>query len=667
MNCWVPTAITFYSTIATVIAVPVLATAAAPRDPSQFGIVSDYFDELAHRQLAADAGYKWLRLWISWDRLEPAGSGQPWPGDSPVVQDALARYDAAVDGAIADEFSILGILYGTPLWAAGSDDGTCPQPTDDSKPPTASQYFESFARRLAERYGDRIAAWELWNEPDFCIYWSGTEKQYRDLILAPGYDGIKAAQPDAIVMAPALGRMTAPSDLNPWLKEDGFLVRPIDALSIHRYGQWADVRNAMNAANEFEACTATGACVSKYWMTEFGFAESDQEQGICPVASVNNAGNRILDVLSKCENQSSCERTFYFIDSDIWFVERGLVPVTCDVALADVDLVPRTKYFQIQEYAGVIPSQCVGQPNGTSCSDGDVCDGVETCQLGLCTPGVPLVCDDGDPCTVDECMAGSGCDATKDLGLPECVRTWFPVILSILDDGCGDGVVDSGEQCDDGNATGGDCCSPTCQFDASGVACDDGSPCTTGDTCQAGACMGLAAPEPGCREAQRGGVQLMNRSPDTADRFSWKWLLGPTTSAEFGNPASGLTGYDLCVYDTTGGTSSVGWHASIPSGGLCNGRPCWQGASGSYRFVDTAGATDGITKVILKAGTADNAKIQVKGSGAALGLPPLPLAQDPAVTVQLKSTNGECWTMPYEGPAVRNDAERFKDAYTAPP
>jgi hypothetical protein len=30
-----------------------LATAAAPRDPSPFGIVSDHFDNPAHRQLAA--------------------------------------------------------------------------------------------------------------------------------------------------------------------------------------------------------------------------------------------------------------------------------------------------------------------------------------------------------------------------------------------------------------------------------------------------------------------------------------------------------------------------------------------------------------------------------------------------------------------------------------
>src|SRR5439155_6478346 len=50
---------------------------------------------------------------------------------------------------------------------------------------------------------------------------------------------------------------------------------------------------------------------------------------------------------------------------------------------------------------------------------------------------------------------------------------------------CGNGLIDAGEQCDDGAANGaaGSCCSATCTFKASGTGCtDDGNPCTT-DTC----------------------------------------------------------------------------------------------------------------------------------------------------------------------------------------
>ena len=55
---------------------------------------------------------------------------------------------------------------------------------------------------------------------------------------------------------------------------------------------------------------------------------------------------------------------------------------------------------------------------------------------------------------------------------------------------CGNGVIDSGEQCDDGNGASGDCCSSTCQYEANGDPCtDDGFGCTS-DLCDgAGTCL----------------------------------------------------------------------------------------------------------------------------------------------------------------------------------
>jgi hypothetical protein len=40
----------------------------------------------------------------------------------------------------------------------------------------------------------------------------------------------------------------------------------------------------------------------------------------------------------------------------------------------------------------------------------------------------------------------------------------------------------------------------------------------------------------------------------------------------------------------------------------------------------------------------------------------MPLAQSPAVTVQLRNSEGVCWSQSYSAPASRSDAERFKDA-----
>jgi YD repeat-containing protein len=55
----------------------------------------------------------------------------------------------------------------------------------------------------------------------------------------------------------------------------------------------------------------------------------------------------------------------------------------------------------------------VPKPVGTSCANGTICDGAETCDaLGLCVPGTPLVTDDNNACTLDSCDPVAGVSHT---------------------------------------------------------------------------------------------------------------------------------------------------------------------------------------------------------------------------------------------------------------
>lgn len=59
---------------------------------------------------------------------------------------------------------------------------------------------------------------------------------------------------------------------------------------------------------------------------------------------------------------------------------------------------------------------------------------------------------------------------------------------------CGNGILDSGEACDDGNSLDGDCCSAACDVAAAdGLACDDGNACTSATECRSGRCVRLDA------------------------------------------------------------------------------------------------------------------------------------------------------------------------------
>jgi len=102
----------------------------------------------------------------------------------------------------------------------------------------------------------------------------------------------------------------------------------------------------------------------------------------------------------------------------------------------------------------------------SECADGNLCDGIERCVGGVCRPGSPLQCDDGDPCTADGCDPTAGC-LHQDTACPAT---------------CGPG--DDGLRCSDGSActVGDTCMGGMCV--GTPVDCDDGDPCTT-DTCDA--------------------------------------------------------------------------------------------------------------------------------------------------------------------------------------
>lgn len=84
-------------------------------------------------------------------------------------------------------------------------------------------------------------------------------------------------------------------------------------------------------------------------------------------------------------------------------------------------------------------------------------------------------------------------------------------IVEVMTPDCGNGHLTIDEECDDGNLTGGDCCSAQCTFEPRETPCDDGLQCTQQDHCDgAGTCVsevaiscddGDACTEDRCEEA----------------------------------------------------------------------------------------------------------------------------------------------------------------------
>jgi cysteine-rich repeat protein len=225
---------------------------------------------------------------------------------------------------------------------------------------------------------------------------------------------------------------------------------------------------------------------------------------------------------------------------------------------------------------------------------------------------------------------------------------------------CGDGTVDPGEQCDDGVANGqpGDCCTATCQFQAPGTPCaDEGDLCTL-DVCDAaGTCTHSIAPSPFCTppDVAKGASLLMRAVTPGNNQAQFKWGKGPVVPlADFGDPTGGEL-IRLCVYDQTGPDTYALALRGSPS---VNGGGTWTGSPTGWRFKGTTGAPDGITGVMLKAGTVPlTAKMQVKAKGNPAFPAGLPLQSSPGVVAQLKTSLGTCWGATFSAPMVNTPTE----------
>ena len=204
---------------------------------------------------------------------------------------------------------------------------------------------------------------------------------------------------------------------------------------------------------------------------------------------------------------------------------------------------------------------------------------------------------------------------------------------------CGNGVVEPGEACDDGNVDDADGCSSSCAPQCAPV------------------------PTTGCRALVPGGsgrLLVSDETRDGRDALQWKWTGGAATPlAALGDPIT-RDAYRLCLYDLAAAPPVLRLSAVAPAAGLCGGRACWRVTGGQgFRYHDRARTPDGLDRLELRAGPAGKAKMRVTGRGEHLALPPLPLAL-PA-RVQLHGRDGECWETLFDAAGTtRNDARRFK-------
>ncbi len=228
-----------------------------------------------------------VRVEVPWSEFEPLGPNQIDPR-------ALAITDRLMSDAGAAHIGVIAMVQSTPCWASSAPASllracvTGRPSKANAWPPSNPSTYAAFVAYLAQRYGPRLAAIEIWNEPDQANqrYFAGPEKPKRyAAILRAAYPAIKQADPQLPVLA---GSLVGSNGVFLRLLYAAGIEGYYDGLSVHFYTL---VLASLRAIHETQLANHD---TKPLWLTEFGWSSCwprhvvEQEQA-CVTAATQGA------------------------------------------------------------------------------------------------------------------------------------------------------------------------------------------------------------------------------------------------------------------------------------------------------------------------------------------------------------------------------------------
>ena len=210
----------------------------------------------------------------------------------------LEKLDRVVDEAEERGIQLLLTFTWTPCWASSAPpaikqgcEGEWWNRRVQYYPPENAEDFGNAAAAMAARYRGRVAAWEIWNEPNHPGYFTTTGNRVAEYVqmVQASYEKIKAADPDTTVLAGSL----AWSDFNftKRLYEAG-IKGYFDAFSIHPYSGDRSPLNKLRHHSRRSRKTSFVRGIpavrkrmlqhgdnKPLWLTEFGWNTSNVRDG----------------------------------------------------------------------------------------------------------------------------------------------------------------------------------------------------------------------------------------------------------------------------------------------------------------------------------------------------------------------------------------------------
>lgn len=223
------------------------------------------FDSLERpANLVAELGNGWAREDVQWHRIQPAPDRWDW-----------SWYDRVFASYNRNGVNIIGVIGPAVGWAT-------PNPNDGSSEvsffaPDPDRYA-AFARAVAEHYRGRVAAWEIWNEPENGVHWQpAPDPAAYAQLLTKAYAAIKSVDPGVTVLSGGVVPFD-PSFLTALAANGGW--KSFDALAVHPY---VDPYTPETAQIDVVGIQNVRTLAARYgdkpiWVTEFGWGTGPCER-----------------------------------------------------------------------------------------------------------------------------------------------------------------------------------------------------------------------------------------------------------------------------------------------------------------------------------------------------------------------------------------------------
>jgi hypothetical protein len=130
-----------------------------------------------------DLGFTWIAQQIQWKDIEGSPGAYAWGELDPIVADTAAR-----------GVHIMLSVVKPPAWANGGGTGF----------PSDPNTLGNFMRALAAHYRGQVQAYEVWNEQNLFVESGDLNPAHYAALLKAGYAGVKAGDPQAVVVSGAL-------------------------------------------------------------------------------------------------------------------------------------------------------------------------------------------------------------------------------------------------------------------------------------------------------------------------------------------------------------------------------------------------------------------------------------------------------------------------------